>query len=91
PVLIASSQGGVSIEDVAASSPEDIIYEPITITCGLTREKAFKIAHAVGLCEAACQITEMLLNMYKLFCEKDALLIEINPYAEDAIEGCKCY
>lgn len=32
---------------------------------------------------------EMLQNMYKLFVEKDALLIEINPYAEDAMQGCK--
>lgn len=35
PVLIASSQGGVNIEEVAAENPQAIIYEPVDITVGM--------------------------------------------------------
>ena len=55
----------------------------------MTKEKACEIATKVGLGEVADKTGDMLLNMYDLFVKKDALLIEINPYAEDAIEGCK--
>lgn len=89
PVIIASSQGGVNIEDVAAENPDAIIYEPINIKEGLTPEIACRVASKVGLDEHADEITKMLMNMYDLFVKKDALLIEINPYAEDAIEGCE--
>ncbi|XP_037925255.1 succinate--CoA ligase [ADP-forming] subunit beta, mitochondrial isoform X1 [Hermetia illucens] len=91
PVIIASSQGGVNIEDVAAENPDAIIYEPINIKEGLTPEVACRVASKVGLDEHADEITKMLMNMYDLFVKKDALLIEINPYAEDAIEGSKFF
>lgn len=47
------------------------------------------MAEKVGLVEQADETADMLLNMYDLFVKKDALLIEINPYAEDALENCK--
>ncbi|KAH8389099.1 hypothetical protein KR215_010639 [Drosophila sulfurigaster] len=87
PVLIASKEGGVDIEEVAASSPDAIIYEPIDIASGLTKEQAARIVEKVGLNDNADEHIQMLLNMYKLFVEKDALLVEINPYAEDAMSG----
>jgi len=83
PVLIASSQGGVNIEDVAAETPEAILYEPIDIMQGLSKDTALAVADKVGLKEKRDQTAEMLLKMYNLFLKKDALLIEINPYAED--------
>ncbi|KAL5274279.1 SUCLA2 family protein [Megaselia abdita] len=86
PVIIASSQGGVNIEEVAAENPDAIIYEPIDISKGLSKEQACKVAEKVGLGEQAEETATMLLNMYDLFVKKDALLIEINPYAEDALE-----
>ncbi|XP_034489316.1 succinate--CoA ligase [ADP-forming] subunit beta, mitochondrial isoform X2 [Drosophila innubila] len=87
PVLIASKEGGVDIEEVAASDPDAILYEPIDIAKGLTKEQACKIIEKVGLSDNADEHVQMLLNMYKLFVEKDALLVEINPYAEDAMSG----
>lgn len=87
PVVIASSQGGVNIEDVAAEDPSAIIYEPVDINVGLTKEQAAKIAQKVGLGEHCEETVTMLMNMYSLFTQRDALLIEINPYAEDAIDG----
>ncbi|XP_075235430.1 succinyl-coenzyme A synthetase beta subunit, ADP-forming [Lycorma delicatula] len=84
PVLIASSQGGVNIEEVAAENPEAITYEPIDITKGLSKEQAVNIAVKVGLSEKKDQTADMLLKLYDLFIKKDASLIEINPYAEDS-------
>ncbi|GJQ84116.1 hypothetical protein Trydic_g12089 [Trypoxylus dichotomus] len=84
PVIIASSQGGVNIEEVAAENPEAIIYEPIDINIGITTEQAEKVANKVGLESQKATTVELLLNMYNLFVSKDALLIEINPYAEDS-------
>jgi succinyl-CoA synthetase beta subunit len=86
PVLIASSQGGVNIEEVAAENPEAIVYEPIDINKGLSKDQALKIARQVGLDDHLESTTQMLLNLYDLFVKKDALLVEINPYAEDAGE-----
>ncbi|CAH1109103.1 unnamed protein product [Psylliodes chrysocephalus] len=86
PVIIASSQGGVNIEEVAAENPSAILYEPIDIIKGLTKEQAEKIACKAGLEGQKDRTADMLLKMYDLFIKKDALLIEINPYAEDAGE-----
>ncbi|XP_016978921.1 succinate--CoA ligase [ADP-forming] subunit beta, mitochondrial isoform X1 [Drosophila rhopaloa] len=89
PVLIASKEGGVDIEEVAASSPDAILYEPIDIGTGLTCEQAQKIIKKVGLGgEGEDTHVQMLMNLYDLFVKKDALLVEINPYAEDAMTGC---
>lgn len=52
PVIIASSQGGVNIEEVAAEDPEAIIYEPIDIMKGITHEQSKKIACAVSICNS---------------------------------------
>lgn len=89
PVLIASSQGGVNIEEVAAENPEAIVYEPIDINKGLSKDQALKIARTVGLDDHLDSTAQMLLNLYDLFVKKDALLVEINPYAEDAGETRK--
>lgn len=91
PVIIASSQGGVNIEDVAAASPEAIVYEPIDICKGLSEEQAKKIVKAVGLQDNEDETVCLLMNMYDLFLAKDALLVEINPYAEDACGECSFF
>lgn len=88
-MLIASSHGGVNIEDVAAEDPSAIIYEPIDITKGLTEAQALAVINKVGLGEVADNVKKVLMNMYDMFVKKDALLVEINPFAEDAGETCK--
>ncbi|GLV37953.1 Succinyl-coenzyme A synthetase beta subunit ADP-forming [Carabus blaptoides fortunei] len=85
PVIIASAQGGVSIEDVAAENPEAIIYEPVDINKGIQKDQALNVVTKVGMTGTTKENTaEMLMKMYEMFIKKDALLIEINPYAEDA-------
>ncbi|CAG4922685.1 succinate--CoA ligase [ADP-forming] subunit beta, mitochondrial [Colias croceus] len=87
PVIIASSQGGVNIEDVAAENPDAITYEPIDIVSGITDDQISRVIEKIGLKEHQTQASEMIKKMYSLFLSKDALLIEVNPYAEDAITG----
>ncbi|KOB73470.1 Succinyl-coa synthetase beta chain [Operophtera brumata] len=87
PVIIASSQGGVNIEDVAAENPEAITYEPIDIIKGMSDEQICRVVKKIGLQDQAESVMDMIKKMYELFLKKDALLIEINPYAEDAITG----
>ncbi|XP_011505101.1 PREDICTED: succinyl-CoA ligase [ADP-forming] subunit beta, mitochondrial isoform X2 [Ceratosolen solmsi marchali] len=95
PVIIASNQGGVNIEEVAATNPEAITYEPININEGITKDQAERIVAKLGLCNVKDYISEMIVNLYSLFIKKDAILLEINPLAED-INGkyfaldCKC-
>lgn len=74
---------------MAAEDPSAIIYEPIDITKGLSKEQALTVIKKVGLEEVADNVTKVLLNMYDMFIKKDALLVEINPFAEDAGETCE--
>lgn len=91
PVLIASSQGGVNIEDVAAENPDAIHYEPINIMEGITQSQAEKVTEKLGLGgDKKARTIDMLFRLYDLFVEKDALLIEINPYAEDTSGNYFC-
>ena len=46
--MIASSQGGMNIEEVAAENPDAIVTEPVDILTGFKREQGVKIAKAVG-------------------------------------------
>lgn len=48
-----------------------------------------KVADAVGLKDKRDQTADMLLRLYDLFVKKDALLIEVNPYAEDSAGNCE--
>lgn len=91
PVIIASSQGGVNIEEVAATNPQAILYEPIDINKGITKDQAERIAVKLGLDNVKDYIAEMILNMYSLFVKKDALLLEVNPLAEDINGKCRFF
>ncbi|PZC87087.1 succinate--CoA ligase [ADP-forming] subunit beta, mitochondrial [Helicoverpa armigera] len=85
PVIIASSQGGVNIEDVAATNPDAITYEPIDIIKGIQDDQIARVMKKIGLDTKDAH--DMVKRMYDLFIKKDALLIEVNPYAEDALSG----
>lgn len=61
----------------------------LIVSAGLKREQAEKIANSVGLGDKKDEVVEMLLRLYSLFLEKDALLIEVNPFAEDSSGKCK--
>lgn len=80
PVIIASEAGGVEIEEVAASSPEKILREIPHPALGLFTFQARRLAYALGLKpELVRPASELVLNLYRLFLEKDCSLVEINP------------
>lgn len=84
PVLIASNQGGMSIEDVAKENPDAIITTPIDFNKGLDMESAKQIAHKLGFSgsKQEDQAADIFVKLYKLFWERDATQVEINPMAE---------
>ncbi len=80
PAIIASAAGGMDIEEIARTSPEQILTEPIDITIGVAGFQSRKLALALGLRDR--QITEfhnLLGALYRAFFDTDASLIEINP------------
>lgn len=83
PVIIASAQGGVNIEDVAEESPEAIIKVPVDIVEGITDAKAEEIANMLGLQSRMVETVAVVKSLYNAFINFDASMIEINPYAED--------
>ena len=78
--FIASSEGGMDIEEVAHSTPEKIITEYIDPLTGITTEQSKKIAAAIGLSGASVdQAVDLFAKLYKCYMDTDASLVEINP------------
>lgn len=78
--VIASSEGGMDIEEVADKTPEKIITRHVDPITGLQAYQCREIAFAIGLnAEQAKQLTLVLPSLYRLFVEKDLSLVEINP------------
>jgi succinyl-CoA synthetase beta subunit len=78
--LIASSAGGMDIEEVAAKTPEQILSVNIHPAAGLQGYQCRQLAFGLGL--KGAQITEfqvIAMGLYKLYLEKDASLVEVNP------------
>ncbi|KAJ4350531.1 succinate--CoA ligase beta chain [Didymosphaeria variabile] len=83
PVIVASSQGGMDIETVAKEHPEAIITTNINIHEGVTDDIARNIANELGFSEQCIEeAKDTIQNLYKVFMEKDATQIEINPLSE---------
>jgi succinyl-CoA synthetase beta subunit len=80
PVLMASTEGGMEIEKVAAETPEKIIKEYVHPALGLRPFQAAKIAYKLGLDgKLVRQASRMFMNLYKAFEANDCSLMEINP------------
>jgi succinyl-CoA synthetase beta subunit len=79
-VVIASDQGGVDIEEVAAAAPEAIHTEFVDPGVGLLDFQCRKAATAIGLGARAASFTGLLKRIYRLFRDRDCLLLEINPF-----------
>lgn len=83
PIIVSSSQGGMDIEGVAKENPEAIVSTPIDIHKGVTDEIATKIATDLGFSEQCIEeAADAIKKLYKVFVEKDATQIEINPLSE---------
>jgi succinyl-CoA synthetase beta subunit len=89
PVVMASTEGGMDIEEVAARTPEKILRETVDPAVGLMPYQARKIASGLGLRgDLLNQGARVILSVYKTWQESDASLIEINPLCiVRALEG----
>ena len=79
-VVIASKSGGVNIEEVAQNSPEKILQIPIDPMLGVQGFQGRQIAYGLELSHNLVRTAAtMLENLYKVFIDVDASLLEINP------------
>ncbi len=78
-VFMASSEGGMDIEDVAANTPEKIHTIKIQPAAGLQAYQIRQLAFALGLGDQLKAFSQIMRGLYRLFCDKDLSLIEINP------------
>jgi len=79
-VFMASTEGGVEIEKVAAETPDRILKEYINPALGLTAFQARRISFGLGLeGKTVRSATKFIMSLYKAFITQDASLAEINP------------
>jgi len=79
PTFIYSPAGGMSIEDVAENTPEQIFKLPVPYTEGLNEANLRQAATNLGVPEQADQIVNMFTKIYECFMARDCDMVEINP------------
>ncbi|KAI5918790.1 beta subunit of gdp-forming succinate-CoA ligase [Camillea tinctor] len=91
PVIVSSSQGGMDIEGVAKENPDAINTTYIDINKGVTDEIARDVATKLGFSEQCIEdAKDTIQKLYKIFLEKDATQIEINPLSETSDHQVLC-
>ncbi|MEV5661728.1 ADP-forming succinate--CoA ligase subunit beta [Streptomyces flaveolus] len=80
-LAIASAQGGMEIEEVAAERPEAVARIPVDPAEGVTTARAAQIAAAAGL---PPQAVDVLVRLWQVLVREDALLVEVNPLVRTA-------
>merc|ERR1719253_1564427 len=83
PLIIACSEGGTSIEDLAESSPEKIIKVPVDIRTGPSEADISNVVKGLGATGDEAAAGEQIRALYDLFVAKDCTMVEVNPLAED--------
>lgn len=83
PMIVASAQGGMDIEGVAAENPDAIKTFTVSLEDGVTDKLGKDIASVLGYTdEAIPEAVKAIQNLYKVFIEKDCTQVEINPLSE---------
>ena len=83
PVIVASPDGGVDIEEVAEKTPDRIKKMPVDIHAGVTDAMATELAQFLGFeGPLVAQCAEQIKNLYKMFIDVDCLQLEVNRLAE---------
>eukprot|EP00957_Ditylum_brightwellii_P105085 8009379-Ditylum_brightwellii.AAC.1 len=83
PLIIACSEGGTSIEDLAESHPEKIIKVPVDLTKGLSDEQAMQVVEGLTVSGDKDAAAAQIRALYDLFVSRDCTMVEVNPLAED--------
>ena len=79
-VVMASSEGGVEIEEVAAKQPEKILKQIVDPAVGMAAYQARNLAYGLGLAGPSAKAgAELFLQLYRVFVETDGSLLEVNP------------
>jgi len=79
-VVMASTEGGMDIETVAARTPEKILKQFVDPVAGLQGYQCRELAFALGLADKQVAVfNQILLGIYRLFMERDLSMLEINP------------
>ena len=79
-VMMASTEGGMDIEAVAAKFPEKILKAFVDPVAGLQAYQCRELAFGLGLVDKqVAALTQILLGLYRMFMERDLSLVEINP------------
>ncbi len=83
--IIASSEGGMDIEEVARSHPEKIVTVLVDPLVGVTAALASAVCQGIGMpADAQAQTSDILHKLYRCYMQTDASLIEINPLNRDS-------
>ena len=85
PVVLASTKGGMDIEELAAATPEEIHAEPIDPALGLMPFQTRRLAAWLGLGSPLAQpVAKAIGSLYRLFVDNDCSLVEVNPLVATA-------
>jgi succinyl-CoA synthetase beta subunit len=85
PVVIASTEGGMSIEEVAEKTPDKIVKVRVDPALGLQEHQKRTLGFALGFTgDLLKQFTKLVAALYNLFWEKDCSMVEVNPLAVTA-------
>ena len=81
PLVMFSSEGGMDVEEVAASMPDRLRRAPVDISRGLDVETARRMLDGLGLGAEEAPVAETLVALYRAYRDNDAELLEVNPLA----------
>ena len=82
-VVMASTEGGIEIEQVAARMPARILYETVDPATGLLPFQASRLAFGLGFSDSAVrQTARLILGLWEMYDAEDCSLAEINPLAQ---------
>jgi succinyl-CoA synthetase beta subunit len=79
PLVMFSTEGGMDIEEVAATAPEKLRLRPVDIRRGFSRANAEMLIQGLGLGVAEDKVADALAKLYEVYAAVDAELLEINP------------
>ena len=79
PLVMFSTEGGMDIEEVAATAPAKLRRRPVDIRGGFSRADAAALVQGTGLGAAEAAVADALINLYGAYAAFDAELLEINP------------
>ncbi len=79
-MVVASTEGGMSVEEISKKKPETIIRSKIEVAVGMQAFQARELAFGLGIEPDLIRMaSETIINCYKVFSELDATMVEINP------------